>query len=66
MVVTTNSRKCTGWHLHKNVAENLKHIMTISHDPRETTASSSVKSRDEVANKVLRVHRGRGQPKKMI
>ena len=35
MVANTNSRKCTGWHLLKNVAENSKTLLAghvIRHD----------------------------------
>ena len=59
VVTNTISRKCTGWHLHKNAAENSKCVMVPPHDQprtvrlpptdhhhRETTASSSGRSCD--------------------
>ena len=66
MVANTNNRTCTGWHLHKNAAEKSKRVIaqsrnqprtvrlpTTDHHYSETTASSSDRSCDVVANKVL-------------
>ena len=78
MVANTNSRKCIGWHLHKNAAENSKRHGAITrtawppptdHYHCETTESllaGHVISHDDVVNKVLlwkpNGPRRRGQP----
>ena len=66
MVANTNSRKCTGWYLYKNTAENPKHVMAQLQElygslPRITTIvrqqsfrlTGHVMRHDDAANKVL-------------